>query len=108
MRWLLVAILLVSAACTPGPNRQVGAPCADDIDCADRCLDDWPGGFCTLRCGDNRDCPSDSVCIDSNGGVCMLLCHDSSECKDFLGDNDYRCHDRRDVHDDRYDVCVPD
>jgi len=108
MRGLWIAIFFIGSTACDGPSRSVGAPCFDDLDCADRCLDDWPGGFCTLRCGDNRDCPGDAVCIDSHGGVCMLRCHDSAECKDFLGDNDYRCNDRRDVHRDRWDVCVPD
>ncbi len=104
---IVIALSLAFAACD-GPSREVGAPCLDDFDCRDRCLEDWPGGFCTLDCRDNGDCPPDAVCIDSNGGVCMLLCDSSSECKDYLGDNDYRCNDRRDRDRDRWDVCVPD
>lgn len=104
---LLIALATL-AACNPGIDRSVGAPCFDDHDCRDRCLEDWPGGFCTLRCRDNRDCPPDTVCVDSRGGVCMLLCDNSPHCRDMLGDDDYQCDDRRDVHRDRWDVCIPD
>lgn len=102
---IVLALALVTMACD-GPNASVGGACDDNFDCHDRCIDEWPGGFCTLECRDNRDCPSDSVCVDSKGGVCMLLCKSSSECKDWLGDSDYSCHVREDVHEDDWDVCV--
>jgi hypothetical protein len=110
MRITTAALLLVMGLVfgCDGPSRGVGAPCIDDFDCRDRCLEDWPGGFCTLPCRDNRDCPPDSACIDSHGGVCMLLCRDSRECRNMLGSDDYECHGRRDTHRDRWDVCVPD
>lgn len=105
---LTIVLLLVALGGCDGPDASVGAACIDDRDCRDECLRDWPGGFCTLRCRDDLDCPRDSVCIDGNGGVCMLLCRDSRECRDRLGDNDYKCDDRRREEGGRDDVCVPD
>lgn len=111
MRNVVLTLMVLVAGMALGcdtTDRAVGAACGDDFDCQDRCLRDWPGGFCTLSCRDNRDCPRDAVCVESRGDVCMLLCGNSGECKDWLGDNDYACHGRRDVHDERWDVCVPD
>ena len=109
MRQLLLFVLCAPLflSCNP-TNRSVGAECRDDFDCRDRCLSDWPGGFCTLDCRDDRDCPQDTVCTDTRGGVCLFLCDDSRECRDRLGDNDYKCDDRRNVERGDDDVCVPD
>jgi len=69
-------------------------------DCDDRCLtpsDDWPGGFCTVTCDDDGDCPGDTACIDEgNGGVCAYTCRDDQFCA-FLGA--YQCKER-DAHPD--------
>lgn len=104
---ILLALALTGLSCD-STSRSVGAACIDDFDCRDRCLGNWPGGFCTLSCRDDRDCPTDAACVDSRGGICLLLCRDSRECRDILGDNDYKCDDRRTVHRDEADVCVPD
>jgi hypothetical protein len=75
-----LAILVVLAACghTAGhPDDQVGNTCVRDTDCADRCLTDtrdFPGGFCTLACTSDNDCPSDSLCVTRAGGVCLFTC----------------------------------
>lgn len=81
-------ILLLLAGCTgDGISRAVGARCEDETQCSDRCLPEpvYPGGFCTLDCSNDADCPGDTVCVDVEGGVCMFLCRDERDC-DFLGE----------------------
>ena len=109
VRFLFIAFALLAFSCSP-TNQTVGGACSDDRDCKDRCLKSWPGGFCTVDCRDDRDCPSDTVCSDRDGGVCLLLCDDNRWCRDTLDDNDYKCDDvrNRDDRDIRDDVCVPD
>lgn len=107
MRALMILVLAVTClSCSP-TDRSVGAACRDDGDCRDRCLTDWPGGFCTIDCRDDRDCPPDAVCSDTRGGVCLLLCRDDRECKDFLDDNHYKCDRRRNASGGNDDVCIP-
>ena len=107
IRAFVLYLALFVMGCPP-VDRAVGAACNGDRDCQDRCLTDWPGGFCTLNCRDDRDCPTDAVCTDTRGGVCLMLCDSSRECRDLLDDNDYECDDRRNVRGGRDDVCVPD
>ena len=104
---LSLAVIFGAFACSP-VDRAVGAACDSDRDCRDRCLTDWPGGFCTLECRDDRDCPPEAVCSDTRGGVCLLTCDVNRDCQDMLDDNDYRCDDRRNVEGGRDEVCVPD
>ena len=106
----ILFVLLVGAFAAPltscQRDREVGGECRDDLDCNDECIEDWPGGFCTVRCRDNRDCPGSTVCIDTRGGVCLFECDDRDECRDRLGGG-YECK-WRDAEDDRdeYKVCV--
>lgn len=106
-RILILVFISLLLGCPPG-NRSVGGACRDDFDCADRCLEDWPGGFCTIECRDDRDCPASSVCTDHRGGVCLLLCDSDRECRDVLDDNDYECRRRDNVDRGSDDVCYPD
>src|SRR5262245_17547437 len=58
-------------------DRLVGEACRDDGDCEHRCYTDsgrFPGGFCSLPCSRDEDCPLDTYCIDVSGGVCMFYC----------------------------------
>ena len=109
-RILAILLVLVSLTACNETNRTVGAACDRDADCRDRCLEGWPGGFCTVDCDVNADCPGGTICADMHGGVCLFLCDSGEECRDRLGDDDYRCDDRRNRGDggDRDDVCVPD
>ncbi len=80
MRAFVILCTLVVAAC--GGHGQgdiddiVGAACATDRDCDSRCYlgGDFPGGFCSLPCASDNDCPGDTYCIDEAGGVCMFAC----------------------------------
>jgi hypothetical protein len=106
-RWLVLVILV---ACSGGPrvDEVVGASCIDGRDCADLCLrgGDFPGGFCSLSCRDDRDCPSDTICANVAGGVCLFPCDLRADC-DFLGAR-YTCKERRDTFDRRVRVCIGD
>ena len=105
MRLTLCAILL--AACGgPGVDDLVGNSCIDDRDCRESCETggDFPGGFCTVGCASDRDCPSDTICADVRGGVCMYPCDVSDDCR-FLG-RGYACRDRDDWAGVRVGVCI--
>ena len=84
----LVLVIAAVAGCGGSDvSRMVGARCTDSADCDDKCLlpgGDWPGGFCTMSCDDDRDCPMDSVCVQDEGGVCLFTCAVDPDC-DFLG-----------------------
>ncbi|MCB9571282.1 MAG: hypothetical protein H6709_04250 [Kofleriaceae bacterium] len=84
----LVAASLAAAGCGGSDvSREVGARCDVSAECDDRCLmpgGDWPGGFCTLSCDSDADCPSDARCVDDEGGVCLFECALPADCG-FLG-----------------------
>jgi len=92
----VVACLGALAACDGSDvSRMVGARCDDSSECDDRCLlpgGDWPGGFCTVSCDADDDCPNDTVCADDEGGVCLFRCASDPECG-FLGTG-WRCQER--------------
>jgi hypothetical protein len=97
MRTPIVLALISLAACGGSDvDREVGARCESVDDCDDRCLNPspaYPDGFCTLDCGDNGDCPSDTDCVDREGGVCLFICFDNGDCN-FLGPG-WTCHEER-------------
>jgi len=104
----LICFAALLAACQSSDvSRELGARCDVQADCDDRCLTpstDWPGGFCTVTCDDDADCPSDSACIDEgNGGICAFTCRDDRYCE-FLGAG-YTCKER-DAHPDGMKVTV--
>lgn len=75
-------------------SRLVGARCDVTSDCDHRCLapeEDFPGGFCTVECSSNADCPDDTVCVEKEGGVCLFSCLDNGDCA-FLGAG-WTCHE---------------
>lgn len=109
MRILVLVVAL--AACGGGHDvdRLLGAKCTADRECDERCLGpnaEFPEGLCSLRCDDDRDCPSDARCVASNGGVCLYDCIDDRDC-DFLGER-WGCRTQA-LEDDRnteVDVCL--
>jgi hypothetical protein len=100
IRIVLVA-LAVGFACghhEVGPNSSVvGGRCAQDSDCAHRCAtgDKFPGGFCTMSCLGDADCPHGALCVDRNNGICLVACNASQDCTAF--GPTYKCddHDRK-------------
>jgi hypothetical protein len=108
-----LAISIISSlflfACGGGVGNDgtlVGGPCATDRDCAELCArgGDFPGGTCTVPCLDDRDCPSDTACIDKEGGICLLLCHFDTDCRPG-----YECEDEsRRGASGKATVCIDD
>ncbi|MEO8550647.1 MAG: hypothetical protein ABI678_11760 [Kofleriaceae bacterium] len=92
----LVAILLALGACQSSDvSREVGARCDTNAECDQKCLapdGDWPGGFCTVLCDSDAECPEDTRCIEQDGGVCAFGCATDVDCA-FLGDG-YTCKER--------------
>ena len=82
MHRLVLLFALVLTACgghgTGNIDDTVGAACTGDRQCADRCFldgnDKFPGGFCSLTCVTDRDCPNDTYCVTAAGGVCLFAC----------------------------------
>lgn len=80
MRSLLLFFVL--AACghdADDIDSLVGSRCESDRDCDEQCLldsGDFPGGFCTVGCDTDNDCPAGTLCMSTNGGVCLYACPD--------------------------------
>jgi hypothetical protein len=106
----LTALALTAlAACQDSDvSRAVGARCERSSDCDDRCLGpsgDWPGGFCTLDCDSDSDCPPDARCVrEDDSGICAYACFTDPGCV-FLG-NGYTCKERDSVRDAAIKVTV--
>lgn len=110
MRGILLAFVLVACGGSD-VSRLIGARCEATSDCEDRCLapsGDYPDGFCTVNCSDNRDCPSDTECVDREGGVCLFSCLDDRDCE-FLGPA-WRCKeaDLREDENVKVSICRGD
>jgi hypothetical protein len=94
MRSVLVLVVLVACQ-NSDVSRSVGARCDTNADCDLECLGpsgDWPGGFCTILCDSDANCPEDAHCIEENGGVCAFACVTDTTCA-FLGAG-YQCKER--------------
>ena len=90
-----VAVLAIGACQDSDVTREVGARCDTREECDDRCLvpsEDWPGGFCTIACEVDVDCPVGAACIEEEGGVCAFTCTTDPGCA-FLGSG-YGCKER--------------
>lgn len=86
----------------------IGAACTRNSDCDERCYDDqgsFPGGFCSVACRSDADCPSDTACVDKAGGVCMFLCS-AFDCG-RLG-APWRCKDKDNIGGGKDNVCIGD
>lgn len=108
MKSLIVVCVLAAAACGHGDgdiDQTVGDSCVDDRDCEDRCFlgGDFPGGFCSLACETDNDCPGDTFCMSESGGVCMYACppFDCSR----LG-NDWECRSKSRKNGGDVNVCA--
>lgn len=89
-------------------DDEVGATCIDDRDCLERCEvgNDFPGGFCTVTCRDDADCPFDTICSGIRGNICLYDCAIDRDC-DFLG-RSYVCDPVPDFAGRSVNVCIGD
>jgi hypothetical protein len=107
----MVVLAILVAGCGDGPvSREVGARCDQVQDCDQRCLppteDDYPGGFCTIACDGDDDCPGAAVCADVEGGVCLFSCAIEPDC-DFLGAG-WICQETEALPEGTVSVCLGD
>lgn len=104
-RIFLGLLFLVGCGRDPGDvDSYIGATCSTDRDCDERCYlgGNFPGGFCSITCRSDNDCPSDTVCIDHEGGVCMFLCSEFDCARLGRG---WACHDEDRVSGGKDIVC---
>lgn len=63
----------------------VGGPCMNDSECDQRLCEDgfrFPGGTCTISCGNSGQCPAGSMCGElESGWVCLVRCQDTLDCR---------------------------
>jgi hypothetical protein len=92
---LAAGLGLALVACQSEPvSRTLGARCDLSSECEQRCLapsGDWPGGFCTIACDTDANCPSGARCIGDIGGVCAFACTTNADCEFLVGG--YTCQD---------------
>ncbi len=109
---LLALVLILASACSRSPGEidsYIGDTCVRDSDCDSRCYQDnqdFPGGFCSISCRSDADCPSDTACIDKAGGVCLFLCTEV-DCAAALGPG-WHCSDKERVTGGKDNVCIGD
>jgi hypothetical protein len=105
VRWLWTVIAI--AACDGSDvSREIGARCDDSDECDDRCLlpgPEYPGGFCSVTCNSDDECPADTRCSADDGGVCLFECATDDGCA-FLGDG-WTCQLRDGQPDGEVMVC---
>jgi hypothetical protein len=95
MRIAIVAVFAIAACQSSDVSRELGARCDTRNDCDERCLvpsPDWPGGFCTIACETDLECPEGGACLEEEGGICAFLCASNIGCS-FLGAG-YACTER--------------
>jgi hypothetical protein len=89
---VLIAMLLLSCGGNPSPTQVLGDPCDISSQCIDGlCLTelpvvgetfDFPGGFCTHRCGIDTWCTIDEMCIGGGEfGHCFPICGHPDDCR---------------------------
>lgn len=70
----------------------IGAACTTNAECemGNQCYIPAPGGYCTLFCTNNDECPAGSVCspipLSRVSGACMKTCGGAADCR-----NGYAC-----------------
>jgi len=87
---ILFLVLLLSWGCGAErecrhPDGELGSCCNSDADCSGQlqCLQQFPGGMCSLTCEEAGSCPPAAACIrvesqsqGSLGRVCLPRCGD--------------------------------
>lgn len=82
--WLLVSLFALSCGggAIGSSGRLVGGACQTSSQCDFVCHDDshYPGGYCTVRCASDAECPTGTACVEDGGGICAVLCKAQAEC----------------------------
>jgi hypothetical protein len=73
-----------------GPQSHlVGGRCTIDGDCVKRCVTapQFPGGYCTVSCATDHDCPGGAICAGNltgiTGGICLATCRVPADCNAY-------------------------
>ena len=125
MKLVLIACASVALSCGGDPggiedhepgttDSVIGDPCTTHDDCFDRCYtdndspSDFPGGFCSVPCTSDEQCPVDTACIDKDGGMCLFTCGTDGgfDCT-FLGQG-WFCDDKDNFLEREIFVCIGD
>lgn len=79
-----VVVTLLVASCG---GQTIEQGCSSDKDCGGVCIENLPGGLCTLECTSSSDCPAGAVCADTEvqGGICLFECDNTDECVEAVG-----------------------
>ncbi len=89
---VVAALLLLAALSTCGPDdvgpesRMVGGRCTVDGDCVKHCVRGtrFPGGYCTVSCLTDHDCPGGAICAGAldgiTDGICLATCQIAADC----------------------------
>jgi hypothetical protein len=68
-------------------STLVGGPCMNNDDCDERLCESgaaFPGGVCTISCGESNNCPSGSSCAElaDEGWICLVDCTTGADCRE--------------------------
>ena len=92
---LAVAAFLLAATLSCGSDdvgpqsHMVGGRCTVDNDCIKRCVTgmQFPGGYCTVSCLTDHDCPGGATCAGAlngiAGGICLATCQVAADCNGY-------------------------
>ena len=94
----LVALGVAAPGCGSGDvgpsSHKVGGRCGSDGDCDKRCVTgiQFPGGYCTITCTGDKDCPGGSACVMSSNdeGICLATCQVPTDCAGY--GSGYQCN----------------
>jgi hypothetical protein len=106
---LAAAIIAAGCSLSSDVTRTLGARCDVKEECDDRCLrpsDKFPGGFCSVSCAGDSECPEEAACVNEEGGVCLFECQDDPDCG-FLGVG-WQCDTKSVLPDGEAKVCIGD
>src|SRR5690349_11791190 len=87
--WILAAAALSGCGFTVGDSCTTGNDCGGQV-CVVR--SEFPGGYCSMTCDKDADCPHGSVCIagvlqgQAETTACLRTCTKDSDCR-----SGYRC-----------------
>ncbi|MCB9729618.1 MAG: hypothetical protein H6744_04935 [Deltaproteobacteria bacterium] len=90
---LCFAASLLATSLLGACRTLVGDSCTTDSDCGSGlyCERSLPGGYCTSRSCEDRDCPDEALCVrfELDTSFCMRACNQPGDCRaDYLCDEE--------------------